>query len=60
MDFTKDTIKSFAQDINIAPGIVVGRLQKDNFLKFQTKLNKLKKTYNFELLHPEVIDKSGI
>lgn len=38
-------IRKFAKDINILPGIVVGRLQQDGYLKYQTRLNSLKIKY---------------
>jgi Zn-dependent peptidase ImmA (M78 family) len=31
--FTSDTIRQFAESIDVAPGIVVGRLQHDQVLK---------------------------
>ena len=43
--FTAEKIKEFASNINILPGIVVGRLQQDNFLTYQTTLNSLKIKY---------------
>lgn len=38
--FTKNSIIGFAKSINIAPGIVLGRLQKDRLLTFNHILNK--------------------
>ncbi len=32
-EFTNETIPAFAERIGVGPGIVVGRLQHDNFLK---------------------------
>lgn len=43
--FTEMAIRKFAKDINILPGIVVGRLQQDGYLKYQTRLNSLKIKY---------------
>ncbi len=43
--FTAEAIRKFAADINILPGIVVGRLQQDNYLTYQTSLNSLKVKY---------------
>lgn len=43
--FTKNAICNFAQSIKIDPGIVVGRLQKDNKIKY-SQLNDLKKKYS--------------
>lgn len=39
--FSKDAIREFSQEVNIAPGIVVGRLQHDGHLP-QTHCNDLK------------------
>ena len=44
--FTKKSIEAFALQENIAPGIVVGQLQKNNFLGWD-KLHSLKRTYEF-------------
>jgi HTH-type transcriptional regulator / antitoxin HigA len=41
-DFTADAIRAFARAQQIAPGIVVGRLQRDNKLP-RNRLNELKK-----------------
>lgn len=43
--FTAEAIREFAVRINILPGIVVGRLQHDNYLTNQTTLNSLKIKY---------------
>lgn len=43
--FTAETIRNFAKKIDILPGIVVGRLQQDNHLAYQTNLNSLKIKY---------------
>ncbi len=42
--FTRAIIEEFATSQNIAPGIVVGRLQHDNYIDF-SKLNYLKRTF---------------
>ena len=41
---TEEAIKNFAKKINIAPGIIVGRLQKEGILEYQWQ-NKLKRTF---------------
>ena len=46
--FTEETIRAFAKEINILPGIVVGRLQKDEYLGYQTALNSMKIKYVIE------------
>lgn len=43
--FSTDIIKTFAKNINILPGIVVGRLQQDHYIDYQTSLNSLKTKY---------------
>lgn len=43
-DFTRSSIISFSESISIDPGIVVGRLQKENYIKF-SQFNDLKKKY---------------
>lgn len=43
--FSAETIKIFAEKIHILPGIVVGRLQQDQYLTYQTNLNNLKVKY---------------
>lgn len=43
-DFSKKSVLDFANKENILPGIVVGRLQKEGFLKYD-KLNNLKTGY---------------
>lgn len=44
-DFSEQSIKSFAQKIEISPGIIVGRLQNDGILKYN-ELNDLKEKYD--------------
>lgn len=43
---TCSSVMSFANEIGIAPGIVVGRLQKDGYLPY-SQLNSLKVRYQF-------------
>ena len=43
---TKDAVKTFASKLGIAPGIVVGRMQKEGYLPY-THLNGLKITYHW-------------
>jgi HTH-type transcriptional regulator / antitoxin HigA len=43
--FTEATVRNFASQIGIAPGIVVGRLQKDNIIRFN-QMNGLKIQYS--------------
>jgi addiction module HigA family antidote len=45
-NFYRNVIESFAQSINISPGIVVGRLQHDGLLD-QTFHNRLKRRFTF-------------
>lgn len=47
-DFSNSSIKSFAEDIDIGPGIVIGRLQHENILQhFQG--NKLKRRFDWQV-----------
>ena len=46
-NFQEQAIIEFAKQINIDPSIVVGRLQKERFLKYN-QLNNLKKKYEFD------------
>ena len=43
--FTAESIMTFAKNIGILPGIVVGRLQQDQYLTYKTNLNSLKVKY---------------
>lgn len=43
--FTSDAVISFAEKINILPGIVIGRLQHDRYLDQRSALNSLKRKY---------------
>jgi plasmid maintenance system antidote protein VapI len=45
--FTIDSVRSFAEDIQIAPGIVVGRLQYDKHVPWKSRLNKLKTSFRW-------------
>jgi len=45
---TRNAIVSFASSIGIAPGIVVGRLQKEGVLKWATNLNDLKRRFRWK------------
>ena len=40
-------ITDFSKSIGIAPGIVIGRLQKENILPWATKLNRLKRHFEW-------------
>ena len=45
-EFTVENVKKFAKSISRDPGIVVGRLQKDNYISFSDyKMNQLKHKY---------------
>jgi hypothetical protein len=44
----RSAIISFAEEIGIAPGIVVGRLQKEGLLEWKTQLNQLKVRYEWD------------
>ena len=46
-DFDSDAVIRFASNIGIAPGIVVGRLQKEGLIT-HNRLNGLKQQYTFE------------
>jgi hypothetical protein len=48
--FTRHSIKKFAQEVAIAPGIVVGRLQHERLIRFDW-LNDLK--IKFDLVGEE-------
>lgn len=45
--FTKSSVTYFAQEIGIASGIVVGRLQHEGFVPWNSNLNKLKERYSW-------------
>lgn len=44
-----ESVCRFSEMINRAPGIVVGRLQKDNIIEYNSPLNSLKKKYKFKI-----------
>ena len=44
---TRPSIEDFAERVGIAPGIVVGRLQKEKLLVWNTRLNKLKRRFEW-------------
>jgi len=46
-DFTKAAIVDFANTVDIAPGIVVGRLQYDELLPWDSSCNRLKKHFRW-------------
>lgn len=46
-DFKKTSIMAFSEQEDIAPGIIVGQLQNNEFIRWGTPLNKLKKKYEF-------------
>ncbi len=43
----EDSIRLFAKNLDIAPGVVVGRMQKEKLLTWNTHLNKLKTKVQF-------------
>jgi addiction module HigA family antidote len=45
-DFAALSVRNFASDIGIAPGIVVGRLQRDGLVE-PSRLNRLKRPYRW-------------
>jgi HTH-type transcriptional regulator / antitoxin HigA len=47
-NFSYSDVKLFAEKIDVAPGIVLGRLQYDKFVPFQTRLNDLKVFYRWK------------
>lgn len=52
-DFSINSVISFAQNQNIQPGIVVGRLQNEDHINYATNLNSLKKQYSICISHIE-------
>ncbi len=44
---TAPAIRAFAEEVGIAPGIVLGRMQKDDLIPWGTKLNSLKERYQW-------------
>lgn len=50
-DFTISSIKRFAKSINRDPGIIVGRLEKDEIIKYGNKnVEALKRKYSIDLI----------
>lgn len=47
-DFSYNSVKAFANKLEIQPGIVVGRLQRDNYINF-SQLNGLKQKYSISI-----------
>ncbi|MSS64614.1 HigA family addiction module antitoxin [Velocimicrobium porci] len=47
-NFTADSIKAFANELKIQPGIVVGRLQKESFINYYQH-NDLKQKYTIKV-----------
>ncbi|WP_143462972.1 hypothetical protein [Levilactobacillus enshiensis] len=52
-DFSKTAVEAFAQEIHVHPGIVVGRLQRDQFVKF-SQLNQLRLKFKVPVEQPQV------
>lgn len=46
-DFKEQAIIAFAEEVNIAPGVVLGRLQHDGHIPYPTRLNRLKRSYKW-------------
>ncbi len=44
-EYTSSAVQSFAQQLGIAPGIVVGRLQHENIISYKSSLNYLKRRF---------------
>jgi HTH-type transcriptional regulator/antitoxin HigA len=44
-NFSEKAIRKFAEETNIQFGIVLGRLQNDSYVGYETKMNSLKKKY---------------
>jgi HTH-type transcriptional regulator/antitoxin HigA len=54
-EYSAEAIRAFAQEIDIAPGVVLGRLQHDHVIPYPTPLNTMLKA-RFELVsHTEAI-----
>ena len=45
-DYSEEKILGFARQQGIAPGIIVGRMQRERLLKY-SELNNLKEKYDF-------------
>ncbi|WP_210411691.1 helix-turn-helix domain-containing protein [Rhodoferax sediminis] len=50
---TEDDVVRFANAVGIAPGVVVGRMQKEGLLEWNTRLNHLKEKYRFKVAESE-------
>jgi len=48
LEHTNAAISNFSKELGIAPGIIVGRMQKEKILPWGTKLNALKVTYKWD------------
>jgi len=48
LDRTEPAIRAYAQQLGIAPGIVLGRMQKEQLEPWQTYLNELKVRYTWD------------
>ncbi|OIP99486.1 MAG: addiction module antidote protein, HigA family [Zetaproteobacteria bacterium CG2_30_46_52] len=48
LDHTAAATRAFAEELGIAPGIVIGRMQKEDLLPWGTKLNSLKARYQWQ------------
>lgn len=48
LDHSEPAIRAYAQQLGIAPGIVVGRMQKEALLPWQSYLNELKVRYKWD------------
>lgn len=46
-DFREAAVRRFARELGIAPGIVVGRLEFDRWVPYSTKLNHLKRHFEW-------------
>ncbi len=47
LEYTASAIRAFAEEVGVAPGIVLGRMQKDGLIPWKTKLNNLKERYQW-------------
>ena len=56
--FSGQSILAFAQELNLAPGIIVGRLQHDGLIPYSW-LNKLKRKFNFSAQQINSADAKG-
>ena len=45
--FSPAAVRSFARSVGIAPGILVGRLQHDRYVPFESGLNGLKRSFEW-------------